>query len=300
LESTITPGAMPPAGRAGPASLRARTRSGRWSIVAFSVGVTIALLVVGLPLVPRPATGPPAPPPGWETFSQAVARVSPLVQGWSGGPWTMALAEGVAATGAWAPTLSMWTLNSTALVLQCQSYLRGFSVFTFWNGSNYPATPPPVGLRSGGAGLWTFAYGNASGATGIVSVFRGATVGNGFVPLESPCYSNYGPFGLVKGKINPGNVSDTPALAGPAFDALAPSLNLNSSAAVEYLILGAPAVPFARFQGPLWQTVWNVGFGTCGLPGVKGVTSIFGGPTPGPLPGWTSTWTIGGPCFGAV
>ncbi|HEV8049509.1 MAG TPA: hypothetical protein VGP88_02830 [Thermoplasmata archaeon] len=174
---------------------------------------------------------------------------------------------------------------------------RGYSVYTLWSGSDFPAVRPPAGLQTGGAGLWTFAFANASGSTGLVSVFNGTTIPNGFVPLSSPCGAAGGPFAGEKTRINPTNVTDPASLADPAYRSVSTVMDLNSTPVVEFFVLGAPAVPYFQYEGTSWSTTWQISFGTCGLPGVTGLTPlhILTDPQTSPGVGWTYQYDCSAP-----
>jgi hypothetical protein len=270
------------------------------SQTAVITGIAMALVLAALTVPPVQYTLPRlAPPAGWETFSTAVAAVTPLVADTPGGPWNVSLAEGVAASGPWSPTLSMWGLNGTraATVSECQSLLSGPSVFTFWNDSEYPQATGPAVFESGGAGLWSFVFLNSSGGALVLSVLRGEAQVNGIVPRESACAQIGGPFRAPTSYLDLANASDPSQFASSSYQWLTSAQPSVPSGSAAFYILGNPAVPFA-FYAPGYNQEWSTYYGTCGAPGVNGRVTYDGAPQAIPFrPGFMEQVTVGNYCY---
>jgi hypothetical protein len=270
------------------------------SQTAFIMGVAMALVLAALTVPPVVSTfQTPAPPPGWVTFSTAAQKIDPFTTGTPGGPWNISLAEGVAAAGPWSPTLSMWGLNASwaPTIAACQSLLSGPSVFTFWSASEYPEATGPAVFESGGAGLWTFAYLNATGAALVISVLDGKASLNGVVPAHSACASIGGPFRNQTAYLNPSNVSDPSGFAASSYQWLGEGRSSPPSATSAFYILGNPAVPVA-YNAPGYNQEWSTYYGTCGAPGVNGQVTYDGAPQLDPKePGYLDQVTVGNYCY---
>ena len=241
----------------------------------------------------------PAPPAGWITFSAAVTDVTPLVSGTSGGPWAISLAEGVAASGPWSPTLSMWGLNGSdaSTISDCQALLSGPSIFTFWSPSLYPQASGPAVFESGGAGLWSFVFLNSSGAALVLSVLGGQAHVNGLLPPASSCAQVGGPFRAPTSYLNLANASDPSDFAAGSYESVAGVGSGSSSPTAAFYILGNPAVPVA-FYAPGYNQEWSTYYGTCGAPGVNGRVTYNGAPQAIPRrPGYLEQVTVGNYCY---
>lgn len=267
---------------------------------AFIMGVAMALVLAALTVPPVVSTfQTPPPPTGWVTFTAAVQMMEPLTSATAGGPWNISLAEGVAASGPWSPTLSMWGLNASwaPTIAACQSLLAGASVFTFWNDTEYPQATGPAVFESGAAGLWTFAYLNASGAALVMSVLDGKASVNGVVPAHSACAAIGGPFRPQTAYLNPANVSDPSGFAASSYLWLSGGRAGPPAATAAFYILGNPAVPVA-YYAPGYNQEWSTYYGTCGAPGVNGQVTYDGAPQLIPKePGYLEQVTVGNYCY---
>jgi hypothetical protein len=263
------------------------------------VGVAVALVVAALTIPSTLEVHAPPPPAGWETFDTANRMVTPIVSATSGGPWSISLAEGIAAAGAWSPTLSMWGLNATwaPTIAACQSLLSGPSLFTFWNDSAYPAASGAAVFESGGAGLWTFVYLNASHAALVVSVLDGRTISNGVLPPNSPCVNFGGPFRATTSYLNPANVTDPSSFAAGNYAGITDGDAPGTGPTAAFYILGNPALPVS-FLAPGYNQEWSTYYGTCGAPGVAGHVIYAGAPVGIPHhPGYEQQVTVGNYCY---
>jgi hypothetical protein len=283
--------------RAGELFLRFANRPP--SQTALIVGVAAALVIAAL-TVPAPAGNvAPPPPAGWSTFDTADRMVLPMVDRAPGGPWSISLAEGVAAVGPWSPTLSMWGLNASwaPAIAACQTLLSGESLFTFWNESAYPAATGPAVFESGGAGLWTFVYLNDSHAALVASVIGGREVTNGILPPNSPCANFGGPFRSTTSYLNAQNVTDPSQFAASSYAAIDLGQPVGYGPRTAFYILGNPALPVS-FVAPGYNQEWSTYYGTCGTPGVQGRTVYAGAPQDIPHhPGYEQQFTVGNYCY---
>lgn len=263
------------------------------------MGVATALVIAAL-TVPTSLTIPPAPPPaGWVTFDTANQMIAPMVSHTPGGPWSISLAEGVAALGPWSPTLSMWGLNVSWApeIAACQSLLTGASLFTFWNASEYPSARGSGVFDSGAAGLWSFVYLNDSGAALVLSVFHGKAQLNGALPGGSACSEFGGPFRAPTSYLNPANVSDPSSFASTAYRAITTGLANGGGPSTAFYILGNPALPVS-FLAPGYNQEWSTFYGTCGIPGVDGRVTYDSAPQAIPgHPGLNEQVTVGNYCY---
>jgi hypothetical protein len=269
------------------------------SQTAAIVGVAAALVIAAL-TVPATVNGVTyAPPSGWETFDSANEMVAPIVAHTPDGPWSISLAEGVAAAGPWSPSLSMWGLNASwaPTIAACQSLFSGASLFTFWNNTAYPSATGPAVFESGGAGLWTFVYLNSSRAALVVSVLDGRTITNGVLPPNSPCANFGGPFRATTSYLNPANVSDPSTFAARTYAAITLGQPAGEGPSTAFYILGNPALPVS-FLAPGYNQEWSTYYGTCGAPGVTGRTIYAGAPQGIPHhPGYQQQITVGNYCY---
>ncbi len=267
---------------------------------AFMMGVAMALVLAALTVPPvGTVIDIPAPPSSWTTFSGASQMVAPMIAGTAGGPWNVSLVEGVAASGPWSPTLSMWGLNGSwaSTIASCQSLLAGPSVFTFWNNTEYPSASGPAVFESGGAGLWSFVYLNASGAALVLSVIGAHAQLNGVVPPHSACAQIGGPFRAPTSYLNTANVTSPSTFAVDSYSWLTAGGNAPATGTAAFYILGNPAVPVA-FYAPGYNQEWSTYYGTCGAPGVNGQTTYSGAPQPIPQrPGYLEEVTVGNYCY---
>jgi hypothetical protein len=263
------------------------------------MGVAVALVVAALTVPPNLGVPPPPPPAGWSTFDGANRMVEPLVAHTPGGPWSISLAEGVAAWGPWSPTLSMWGLNASwaPSIAACQSLLSGESLFTFWNDSAYPAATGSAVFESGGAGLWTFVYLNQSHAALVTSVLDDRAVSNGVLPPNSPCASFGGPFRATTSYLNPANVTDPSTFAAASYSAITLGQAAGHGPTTAFYILGNPALPVS-FVAPGYNQEWSTYYGDCGDPGVAGRVIYASAPQDVPHhPGYEQQITVGNYCF---
>lgn len=274
------------------------------SQTALVTGITVGLIISGFSILGGGViTAPvPLPPHGWLTFTEARDAAEPVVRDLPGGPWSVSLAEGVAATGGWSPNLSMWTLNysNLSMVFACQASLRGPSLFTFWNGSLFPGASGAAAFDSGGAGLWTFVFQADGGRIAMVSILNNTVYLNGVLPAHSACSSLGGPFDPVTSYLDVTNITDTSTFARATFDDLTSKVDLSATDTAAYYILGNPAVPIS-YKAFGYNQEWSAYYGTCGLPGVAGEVSYFGAPQNLPnLPGATIEVTFGASCFSSL
>ena len=269
------------------------------SQTAAILGVAAALVLAAL-TVPTTLGGvTPPPPAGWETFDSANRMVEPVVTDTPDGPWSISLAEGVAAAGPWSPTLSMWGLNASwaPTIAACQSLLAGASLFTFWNTSEYPTASGPAVFESGGAGLWTFVFLNSSHAALVVSVLDGRAIDNGMLPSNSPCANFGGPFRATTSYLNPANVSDPSSFAAQSYSAITLGQPAGEGPSTAFYILGNPALPVS-FLAPGYNQEWSTYYGSCGAPGVAGHVIYAGAPQDIPHhPGYQQQITVGNYCY---
>jgi hypothetical protein len=263
------------------------------------VGVSVALVIAVLTVPTTLSGGVPPPPRGWSTFEGANALIEPVVARTAGGPWSISLAEGVAAVGPWSPSLSMWGLNAswTPRIAACQSLLTGSSLFTFWSNAEFPAATGPAVFESGGAGLWTFVFLNASHGALVASVLDNQEVTNGLLPPNSPCAEFGGPFKSTTSYLNPVNVTDPSSFAANSYAAITLGLLPGHGPSTAFYILGNPALPVS-FVAPGYNQEWSTYYGTCGAPGIAGRTVYAGAPQDIPHhPGYEQQFTVGNYCY---
>jgi hypothetical protein len=269
---------------------------------AVIVGVAVALVVAAL-TVPTSLVAPTPPPPaGWSTFDTANRMLAPVVAATPGGPWSISLAEGVAAAGPWSPTLSMWGLNASwaPTITACQSLLSGASLFTFWNDSDYPAAAGAAVFESGGAGLWTFVYLNPSHGALVASVLDDRAYTNGVLPPNSPCANFGGPFRSPTSYLNPANVTDPSSFAENSYRDITFGQPVGEGPSTAFYILGNPALPVS-FVAPGYNQEWSTYYGTCGAPGVQGNVIYAGAPQDIPHhPGYQQQITVRNFCYGSL
>ena len=268
---------------------------------ALVTGVAAALVLTALTVPGHLVMPPPAPPAGWSTFDGARQLIAPAVDGVAGGPWSISLAEGVAAWGPWAPTLSMWGVNASwaPAIAACQSLLSGPSLFTFWNETAYPSATGPAVFESGGAGLWTFVYLNDSHAALVASVLSGKLQVNGVLPPNSPCALFGGPFRAPTSYLNAANASDPSTFAETSYRDITQG-DTNSGPSTAFYILGNPVVPVS-FVAPGYNQEWSTYYGTCGAPGVLGRVTYDGAPQDVPHhPGYQEQITMGNYCYNSL
>jgi hypothetical protein len=281
-------------------SLFVRFASRPPSQTAFITGLAIALLLAAFTVPPiNSSFQAPPPPTGWVTFTEATNAIQSIPPATPGGPWNISLAEGVAASGSWSPTLSMWGLNATwaPTISACQSLLSGASVFTFWNSAQYPQATGPAVFESGGAGLWTFVYLNDSGAALVMSVIDGNAQVNGVVPAHSACAAIGGPFRTQTSYLNPANVTDPSGFAANSYYWLDQGRSGPPAANAAFYILGNPVVPVA-YYAPGYNQEWSTYYGTCGAPGVNGQVTYNSAPQLIPKePGYLEQVTVGNYCY---
>jgi hypothetical protein len=268
------------------------------SQTAAFTGITVALVLIAFTFPPTFPSAPlPPTPSGWTSFHSAEQMIQSTVAQEPGGPWTLSLAEGVAASATWAPSLSMWAANASLLstIIACQSSLSGPSIFTFWSNSLYPTGLGLGSLETGAAGLWTFVYLNSTGAALVDSVLAGHLEENGLVANNSACISLGGPFQPTTSYLNPANVSDPSSFAASSFGWY--SYGTSGGSTTAYYILGNPVVPVA-YTAHGFNQEWSTYYGSCGDPGVNGIVTYDSSPQAIPgRPGYQETVTFGDYCY---
>ena len=124
-------------------------------VLAIVIVVVLAGVLGGWYWIGRTENSPPVPVvrDDGPTFYQALASLNSSVANQSGGPWLIFSVMGIAAEGAYSPSVKGYvSFNNSAPVNGCQAALNGLSMF---NGS-IPIFNGTV--NSGTAPFWQFAY----------------------------------------------------------------------------------------------------------------------------------------------
>ncbi|MCI4360499.1 MAG: hypothetical protein L3J91_02240, partial [Thermoplasmata archaeon] len=259
-------------------------RPAAW-IATWVAVVAVLLVIAGVAAwgtMQTPSSSAAPVPTGWMTFSQAAAIAQNLANRSVVGPWSISFAEGLAANGPWAPTLS-GTFGPSAA---CVARLSGIGLFTYWNDSVYPQSRDATVFSSGAAPIWSFGYVDPSGDTEIISIVNGAGGYNGVWPSSSHCTIATG--SSFRAGFSLASVADSPNVAarvqGLPMGTLTPSGGFpaidpaHPGTAFELYTLGFASADVAGFDHPvaepggLHAPAWWDTWGRCGLPGESGRT----------------------------